>query len=114
MPSKERKQQIEKVVDGIINTYGLSKPGFNLIRFLTRQQGFKVGTQELDNDTTGLLLVNEQEPITDTGCHRLIVINSSLEQDPEYLQKRRFITAPNVKGQIVASLIPCQFDRCLV
>lgn len=93
MPSIERRQYIEKVADGIISEYGLNKPGFNLIGFLTRQQGFKVGMQDLDNDTTGLLLVNEKEPITNTGTNRLIVLNSSLEQDPEYFQKRRFITA---------------------
>lgn len=93
MPTTERKKQIEEKVNGIISEYGLTKPGFNLIGFLTQQQGFKVGIQDLDNDTTGMLLVNEKESITDTGCNRLIVINSSLERDPEYLQKRRFITA---------------------
>ena len=93
MPTTERREQIEKVASEIIAKNGLQKPGFNLIGFLTKQEGFRVGMQELDDDTTGLLLVNEYEPITDTGSHRLIVINSGLESDPEYLQKRRFITA---------------------
>ena len=93
MPTTERRKQIEETVNGIISEYGLSKPGFNLIGFLSTQQGFKVGIQDLDDDTTGMLLVNEKQSITDTNCNRLIVINSSLEQDPEYLQKRRFITA---------------------
>lgn len=93
MPSEERRKTIENVVDEIIAKQDLGKPGFNLIGFLTDKEHFRVGIQDLDNDTTGMLLVNEKEPITDTGSHRLIVINSSLEKDPEYLQKRRFITA---------------------
>lgn len=94
MPTPERKREIEKEVTEIINKYSLNRPGFDLTSFLRQKEQFEIGLQDIaDDDTTGLLLVNERDTVANTHTHRLIIINSRLEFQPDYLQRRRFIIA---------------------
>lgn len=93
MLTSERKKEIEDVADRIISNYGLNKPGFDLTAFLVSKENFMVGMQDLDEDTTGLLLVNEHEFIGDTQTHNLIVINSVIRGCPDFLKRRRYIAA---------------------
>lgn len=93
MLTKERKNEIEGLVNDLISQYGLSRPGFDLVAFLIREEHFKVGLQKLDKGTTGLLLVNEQNSISDTDANRLIVINSRLGEEADFNKRRRFIAA---------------------
>lgn len=93
MLTSERKKEIEDEANRVISTYGLNKPGFDLTAFLVLKEGFKVGMQDLDKDTTGLLLVNEHEFIRDTQAHNLIVINSTIAGGVDFLKRRRYIAA---------------------
>ena len=93
----ERKREIEAEADRIIETHNLQTPGFNLAKFLTGFEGFMLGMQDLDDDTTGMLLVNDSEYIKGTETNRLIVVNRSIREtapDREtFIRKRRFIVA---------------------
>lgn len=93
MPTLERKKEIEGIVSEIIRKNELNRPGFDLIGFLTKHENFKVAMQKLEKGTTGLLLVNEQEWISNAETHRLIVINNRLDEEPDFYKRRRFITA---------------------
>ena len=95
MPNTERRQEIEKIVDEIIVKNSLAVPGFDLTRFLTKEYDFKIGAQALDENTTGILLVDDDRYIPDTDTHRLISVNRDLGVEDEYVYnlKRRFIVA---------------------
>lgn len=73
----------------------LAVPGFDLTRFLTKEYDFKIGAQALDENTTGILLVDDDRYIPDTDTHRLISVNRNLGVEDEYVYnlKRRFIVA---------------------
>lgn len=95
--TEERKRDIEAEADRIIETHNLQTPGFNLAKFLTGFEGFMLGMQDLDDDTTGMLLVNDSEYIKGTETNRLIVVNRRIREDaPDsetFIRKRRFIVA---------------------
>lgn len=95
MPDSIRRQEIENVVNDIIVQNYLGAPGFDLTKFLTKQCDFKIGAQDLDKNTTGILLVDDDEYIPDTETHRLISVNRDLGVDDEYIYnlKKRFIVA---------------------
>lgn len=95
MPDSIRRQEIENVVNDIIVQNNLGAPGFDLTKFLTKQCDFKIGAQDLDKNTTGILLVDDDEYIPDTETHRLISVNRDLGVDDEYIYnlKKRFIVA---------------------
>lgn len=96
---KERKIEIEKRVNDIIANNNLNNPGFDLIKFLTNPKAFpdgkpfQIGSQLLDKDVTGILLVDDNDYVPTTNTHKLIVINSLLQFEPDYRKKRRFIIA---------------------
>lgn len=93
----ERKREIEAEANRLIETHSLLTPGFDLAKFLSGYEGFKLGMQDLDDDTTGMLLVNDNEYIKGTETNRLIVVNRKIRkrsQDREtFIRKRRFIVA---------------------
>ena len=95
MPNPERKQEIETLVNKFIDENKLNAPGFDLIKFLTQKYDFKIGAQNLDENTTGILLVDDDEFIPNTDTHRLISVNRDLGVDDEYIYnlKKRFIVA---------------------
>ena len=87
------KNDIEKKVDNIISMYSLGIPGFDLAHFLTDKMGFQIGLQNMEDNTTGILLINDEDFIPNTQTHKLIAINAMLQRSPDFRQRKRFITA---------------------
>lgn len=90
--SPERKNQIEEKALQIRQKYKLGA-GFDLISFLTNCQGYEIQLQQIDDETTGLLFINDEEKVARSDSHNVIVINSNLTNDRFFEQKRRFICA---------------------
>ena len=88
-----RREEIENIVDQKIQENDLGKPSFDLIKFLKDKEGYEIVLQNMDDDTTGLIIINDKEKIEGTEFNKLIAINSSLQNDPNYIQRRRFIVA---------------------
>lgn len=93
MLSDERKEEIEAIAEQIIEKHSLYFPAFDLAKFLTETEGFLVGEQAMEDGTTGLLLVNDQQPIPKTNTHKLITTNLSLRSEENYKARRRYIAA---------------------
>ena len=47
----------------------------------------------MEENTTGILLINDDEFVPNTNKHKLIAINSLLRNQPNFSQRRRFIVA---------------------
>lgn len=94
MPTPEKKAEIEKRVNELLAKYnGLKTPGFDLARFLSIQKGFLIGEQDMDDNTTGILLVNRDQKIPKFDTNQLISTNAHLQFEPDYQARRRFIVA---------------------
>lgn len=89
--SEERLQEIENLVNGILTKNNLI-PRFDLTQFLI-QCGYQLVQQELDDDTTGMLFIDDNNFIPGTCSHKLIVINSNLQKEENFMQRRRYIAA---------------------
>lgn len=95
----KRKFKIEKKVEDILKRNGCFKESTYPIDIvsLVKNDGFVIQTSEMDIQTTGLLIVNDNEYVMGTRTHRLIVVNKILtneNKDENYiLKKSRFITA---------------------
>lgn len=111
MPNLNRKQEIEKIVDNIILSENLLVPGFDLTKFLTEKYGFIIGVQPLDKNTTGVLLVDDNDYILNTQAHRLISVNMNLGVSDEYVYnlKKRFIIAHEFAHYILHKQNAVQF-----
>ena len=90
--SEDRLREIQKTAEDILDQYKLL-PGFDLARFLTREESFVLGLKEMDRNTTGVLLINQEEFIRGTTTHKLILINQRLQEQPDFQQRSRFIAA---------------------
>lgn len=90
--SEDRKREIQNMAEDILDQYKLL-PGFDLAQFLTRQEHFVLGLKEMERDTTGVLLINQEEFIRGTNTHKLILINQNLQEQPNFQQRSRFIAA---------------------
>lgn len=94
MPSEERRREIEDIVSSIIlNHTELNVPAFDIIKYLKEKEGFAIASKPMIDDTTGMLFVNDEEFVDDTDTHKLIVINSLLKEQGNFIQRRRFIIA---------------------
>ncbi len=95
MPSLERKKFIEETVSKITNENGIDYSLFDITKFLITKYNFRIGVQDLDKNTTGMLLVDDDAYIPNADTHRLIVVNRDLNVDDEYTYnlKKRFIIA---------------------
>ncbi|MBS6715065.1 MAG: ImmA/IrrE family metallo-endopeptidase [Dialister sp.] len=73
----------------------LRSPNFDLIKFLTENYDFMIREVAIKDDTTGFILVDDKKPLgfKSFSTHKLIVINALLSNNPDYIQKRRFIVA---------------------
>ena len=90
--SEDRKREIQKTAEDILDQYKLL-PGFDLARFLTQKENFVLGLKEMECNTTGVLLINQEEFIRGTNTHKLILINQKLQEQPNFQQRSRFIAA---------------------
>lgn len=94
MPTAERKAEIVKVVDDIVlKNKELSSPAFDIVKYLKEKEDFAIASKPMVDDTTGMLFVDDDEFISDTDTHKLIVINSLLKEQSNFIQRRRFIIA---------------------
>lgn len=93
MLSEERRKQIEERVEALAEEHGLQTPGFDLARFLSTKEGFLVGEQDMEDDTTGILLVNKDQKMEELNTNQLIMTSTQLRHGPDYLARRRFIVA---------------------
>ena len=90
--TKKRKQEIEKTVQKILFKEELLKdgPSLDVVRFV-KKAGFKVLIEDMDIDTTGLLLVNDDDKT------KIIVVNEKFKnpnnESDIVVKKSRFITA---------------------
>lgn len=91
--SPEQKAKIESIVDDKIKEFGLDTPRFDLIKFLKEKENFEIVLQRMPDDTTGLIIINDNEIIQGMNTHKLIAVNDNLQKDPNYIQRRRFIVA---------------------
>ena len=87
-----RMQEIQAIANRILQRNNL-RPGFDLAKFLTEHEKFAIGLQRMDPDTTGMLLINPEHTIANTGSNRVILVNESLKTDVDFNYKRRFIVA---------------------
>lgn len=92
MLSEERKIQINQVVEDLSRKHNeLNVPVFDIIKFLKEKEGFAVASKIMDKDTTGILIIDDNEIIPESQSHKLIVINSRLQDKDDFIQRRRFI-----------------------
>lgn len=93
VPEINRRTEIETLVNEIILKNDIETPGFDLIKFLN-QEGFQVVLQDMnDEDTTGLLFIDDINYIPNADTHKLIAINSKLQSQPDFFKRRRYIAA---------------------
>ena len=94
MLTEERKNEIMRRIEEIVsNNKELEEPAFDIVKFLKEKESFAIASKPMADDTTGMLFVDDEEYISDTDTHRLIVINSLLKEQPNFVQRRRFIIA---------------------
>ena len=93
MPNIAKRDEIENKVNDIMSTYNTGEAGFDITKFLTKTENFQIGLQFMDDDTTGILLVDDNNCIPNTNTHRLIMINEALKGQDDFLRRKRFIIA---------------------
>lgn len=100
--SYDQKLYIEKIVADILHKSNIEKPAeessliVDIVR-LVKSYDFAVQSAEMDKDTTGILIVNENDTVLDTNKNRLIIVNTNFDNpnndENVVLKKSRFITA---------------------
>lgn len=95
--SIEKKIEIERIVNRIISNLDFSvSPSVDIV-MLVKNDNFLVQTADLPLNTTGCLIVNEDEFIDNKNTHRLIMVNKTFKnpgnEENVVLKKSRFITA---------------------
>lgn len=94
MLTEQKKEEINNVIHALQRQYPeLTVPAFDITSFLITNESFSIATMYIDDDTTGMLIVDDDNHIQNTTTHRLIIINGMLQEKPDYIQRRRFITA---------------------
>lgn len=88
-----KKALIENKVNDIITEYGIGVPLFDLTKFLIEKEGFQICQQSMDDDTTGILFINDENFVQNTNSHKLILVNGNLMVHNDFKQRRRFIIA---------------------
>lgn len=96
--SREKKIEIEKKVEQILDKSNYKKTDIIDIVSFVKDNGFVVQKADLPINTTGYLVVNDDDPIDETSnTHRLIVVNNEFknpDNEKDVRQKKsRFITA---------------------
>lgn len=109
--TEERKTQIKKIADDLRKEYHLTSPDFNLLKFLTDYESFEIQLKKIDDETTGLLFVDDNNLIPNSNSHRVIVINQNIANDKEFEQKRRFICAHEYGHMILHKQDSSEFAR---
>lgn len=95
--SNEKKIEIENIIHNIISNLDFSEsPSVDIVS-LVKNNHFLVQAADLPINTTGYLVVNENEFIDNKKTHRLIMVNKTFKnsgnEENIVLKKSRFITA---------------------
>ena len=90
--TEEQERKVRETAEEVLNRYRLL-PGFDLARFLTRQEGFVLALKEMDAHTTGVLMIDPNQTILQAGSDKMIIINQKLQEKPDFQQRSRFIAA---------------------
>ena len=94
MPTEERRNEITSIVEDIIkNSQELCFPAFDIVKFLKERENFVIASQLMTDDTTGMLFVDDENFVSNTNSNKLILINSVLQDQKVFIQRRRFIIA---------------------
>lgn len=93
MIEKPRQNEIESQVNTLVQKHNLGTPGFDLAQFLSEHEGFVLGERVMEDDTTGILLVNKTQKLPKFYTNQLIATNANLRYAPDYKERRRFIVA---------------------
>lgn len=94
MPSQERRNEIENIVIKLLeNEPELNKPAFDIVSYLINNEKFAIASSPMNDGTTGMLFVDDNNKIKGTNVNRLILINSLLKNETDFVQRRRFIIA---------------------
>lgn len=93
MPDAKRRTEIEEIVNGILVEHDIGEPGFDLTQFLINKEQFQIGSQFMNDDTTGFLLVDDNTCIPGTDVHKLVMINEALKRQDDFIRRKRFIIA---------------------
>lgn len=88
-----KKQEIENLANLKLEEFNLNVPGFDLIFFLQDKENFKIIWENMEEDTTGFVIVNDDKNISETNSRKIIAININLLNEPSFIQRRRFIVA---------------------
>lgn len=89
----DRKKEIAAIAEKILKAWDCFFPKFDLIQLLQEKEGFNIVCQNMQDNTTGFILINDNEYIPETNTHKLIAINDKFKKDFNFLQRRRFIVA---------------------
>lgn len=92
----DKKIIIDKKIEQLRKNYPeLDSAGFDLISFLEKYYKFIIVEVPLNDDTTGMIAVDDINLLNfkKYETHRIIIINSELHKKYSYIQKRRFIIA---------------------
>lgn len=109
--NERKKREIEEKVEEIRRKYGLPAVDFDLIKFLRTCENFEIQLRIINDDTTGLLFVDDNNLIQNSNSNRLIVVNQKLIDDDEFIQKRRFICAHEYGHFILHKMNASTFAR---
>lgn len=92
MLDNARKKEIEQQADRILKENDITTPfRFDPIRFLSTRYGFTIQSRTYnDADVTGMLLVDDDEPLFD-NTYRLITINSNVINGVDGVKRACFI-----------------------
>lgn len=94
MPSQERRNEIENIVIKLLEKEPeLNKPAFDIVSYLINNEKFAIASSPMNDGTTGMLFVDDNNKIKGTNVNRLILINSLLKNETDFVQRRRFIIA---------------------
>ena len=88
-----RKKEITELAKKILRESSCFYPKFDLIKLLQDEENFQIICQNMQDETTGYILINDNEFIPGTTTHKLIAVNNCFENDANFLQRRRFIVA---------------------
>ena len=90
---KNERKNIEIKANNVLEKNNINTPRFDLIKFLTENENYEIFLQEMPKGTTGYILVKEDVQNIDADISKFIAINRELQNDPNFVQKSRFIVA---------------------
>ena len=90
----ERKRVIEDKVNALIDKdIALREPGFDIVKFLTTTEKFRIATAYMKNDIISLLLVDDIKLLEPQKTHKLIIVEQHYDELDNSVAIKRFLVA---------------------